>query len=91
MWLPIMNMCSNVSYITTVKYTVLILKIQVFWDVMPCRLVNRYQHSVQFKQLHLKDKDCIIYWHDTRVTPKVMPSIYFHGNYNRYKEHNNTI
>ena len=25
------------------------------------------------------------------VTPKVMPAIYFHGNYNRYKEHSNTI
>jgi hypothetical protein len=25
------------------------------------------------------------------VAPKVMPPIYFHGNYNRYKEHNNTI
>ena len=23
--------------------------------------------------------------------PKVMYPIYFHGNYNRYKEHNNTI
>ena len=23
------------------------------------------------------------------VTPKVMPPIYFHGNNNRYKEHNN--
>ena len=27
----------------------------------------------------------------TRAAPKVMPHIYFHGNYNRYKEHNNTI
>ena len=27
----------------------------------------------------------------TRVAPKVMPLIYFHGNYNRYKEHNNTV
>jgi hypothetical protein len=27
----------------------------------------------------------------TRAAPKVMPPIYFHGNYNRYKEHNNTI
>ena len=26
----------------------------------------------------------------TRAAPKVMPHIYFHGNYNRYKEHNNT-
>jgi len=26
-----------------------------------------------------------------QATPKVMPPIYFHGNYNRYKEHNNTI
>ena len=26
-----------------------------------------------------------------RPAPKVMPPIYFHGNYNRYKEHNNTI
>jgi hypothetical protein len=25
------------------------------------------------------------------AAPKVMPPIYFHGNYNRYKEHNNTI
>jgi len=24
------------------------------------------------------------------VDPKVMPPIYYHGNYNRYKEHNNT-
>ena len=23
--------------------------------------------------------------------PKLMPPIYFHGNYTRYKEHNNTI
>ena len=28
---------------------------------------------------------------DTRVVPKLMPPIYFHGNYTRYKEHNNTI
>ena len=27
----------------------------------------------------------------TRAAPKVMPPIYFHGNYNRYKEYNNTI
>jgi hypothetical protein len=27
----------------------------------------------------------------TRVAPKVIPPIYFHGNYNRYKEHNNTV
>ena len=27
---------------------------------------------------------------DTLVTPKVMPPISFHGNYSRYKEHNNT-
>ena len=27
----------------------------------------------------------------TRAAPKVMPPIYFHGNYNRYKEHNNTV
>jgi len=27
----------------------------------------------------------------TRAAPKLMPPIYFHGNYNRYKEHNNTI
>ena len=27
----------------------------------------------------------------TRAAPKVMSPIYFHGNYNRYKEHNNTI
>jgi len=26
-----------------------------------------------------------------RAAPKVMPPIYFHGNYNRYKEHNNTV
>ena len=26
-----------------------------------------------------------------RAAPKVKPPIYFHGNYNRYKEHNNTI
>ena len=27
----------------------------------------------------------------TRAAPKVMHPIYLHGNYNRYKEHNNTI
>ena len=27
----------------------------------------------------------------TRAAPKVMPPVYFHGNYNRYKAHNNTI
>jgi hypothetical protein len=27
----------------------------------------------------------------TRVVPKVMLPIYFHGNYNKYKEHNNTV
>jgi hypothetical protein len=26
-----------------------------------------------------------------RIAPKAMPPIYFHGNYNRYKEFNNTI
>ena len=26
-----------------------------------------------------------------RAVPKVMPPAYFHGNYNRYKERNNTI
>ena len=26
---------------------------------------------------------------NTYIVPKVMPSIYFHGSYNRYKEHNN--
>ena len=25
------------------------------------------------------------------VTLKVMPPTYFHGNYNRYKEHSNTV
>jgi len=25
------------------------------------------------------------------IALKVMPPIYFHGDYNRYKEHNNTI
>jgi hypothetical protein len=29
--------------------------------------------------------------YDTRVAPKVTPHIYFHGNYNRYKEHNNSV
>ena len=32
-----------------------------------------------------------IYGGYTRAAPKVMPPIYFHGNYNRYKENNNTI
>jgi len=33
-----------------------------------------------------------IRWDDsTLVTLKVMPPIYFHGNYNRHKEHSNTI
>ena len=27
----------------------------------------------------------------TKAVLKVMPPIYFHGNYNRYKEHNTTI
>lgn len=27
----------------------------------------------------------------TRIAPKAMPPIYFHGNYNEYKELNNTI
>ena len=27
----------------------------------------------------------------TRAAPKVMPPVYFQGNYNRYKEHNNTV
>jgi hypothetical protein len=27
----------------------------------------------------------------TRAAPKIMPPIYFRGNYNRYKERNNTI
>jgi hypothetical protein len=27
----------------------------------------------------------------TRVAPKVMPPICFHGNYNNYKEHNNAV
>ena len=31
---------------------------------------------------------CVLY---TRAASKVMPPIYFHGNYNRYKEHNNTV
>ena len=26
-----------------------------------------------------------------QITLKVMPSIYFHGSYNRHREHNNTI
>jgi hypothetical protein len=28
--------------------------------------------------------------YSTRVAPEVIPPMYFHGNYNRYKEHNNT-
>ena len=27
----------------------------------------------------------------TKVALEVLPPIYFHGNYNRYREHNNTI
>jgi len=28
---------------------------------------------------------------NTRAVPKLMPPIYFHGNYNRYQEHNNAV
>ena len=27
----------------------------------------------------------------TRAAPKVMPPVYLHGNYTRYKEHNNSL
>jgi len=27
----------------------------------------------------------------TKVAPKVMPPVYFHGNYNSYEEHMNTV
>ena len=30
-------------------------------------------------------------WQIMMVAPKVMPPIYFHGNYSRYNEHNNII
>ena len=31
------------------------------------------------------------YIHTHAVSLKVMPPIYIHGNYNRYKEHNNAL
>ena len=35
----------------------------------------------------------LVYADDVNMeaAPKLMPTIYFHGNYNKYKEHNNTI
>jgi len=43
-------------------------------------------------------KELMVVWHVKwklrvymKVAPKVMPPIYFHGNYNKYKEYNNTI
>ena len=47
----------------------------------------------QFFRTHLK---VVLYCENkkptyTRAAPKVMPPIYFHGNYSRYKEHNNAL
>ena len=55
------------------------------------KLGNACYYSVQnllSSRLLSKNVKINIY---TRVVPKLMPPIYFHGNYTRYKEHNNTI
>jgi hypothetical protein len=66
-----------------------------------CR--NKLNSGVNFrKKLESKTMDrpggrneIWLYWDEiiliTRAVPKVMPRIYFRGNYNKYKEHNNTI
>jgi hypothetical protein len=50
---------------------------------------NRNNNTELLKHSFLESVTCK--GDDTRAAPKVMPPIYFHGNYNRYKEHNNTI
>ena len=45
---------------------------------------NVYTHIT-----HNQNTNIYIYMHE--CAPKVMPSIYFHGNYNRYSEHYNTV
>jgi hypothetical protein len=40
---------------------------------------------------HVPNLICAQQMCSTRAVPKLMPPIYFHGNYTRYKEHNNTI
>ena len=49
--------------------------------------------NIEFKtsELITQDLGLIMFRNFTRAAPKVMPPIYFHGNYNRYKEHNNAI
>jgi hypothetical protein len=44
-----------------------------------------------FDQIALKASGELYMYIYTRAAPKLMPRIYFHGNYNRYKEHNSTI
>ena len=62
-----------------------------------CLLADCLQYKNCYHMLYLlccptsKKITLVQIWQITRVAPKVMPPIYFHGNYNRYKEHNKTI
>jgi hypothetical protein len=44
--------------------------------------------ALQFQQFFAEKTAAMLV--SMRVAPKLMPPIYFHGNYNTYKEHNNT-
>ena len=46
------------------------------------------QNALFLGQLH---KPAILLCANAEVAPKVKPPIYFHGNYNKYKEHSNTV
>jgi hypothetical protein len=50
--------CARVEFLTEV-----LLKIEVFWDVMLCRLLNSYRHFEGPQSLHLQDQVVREEWH----------------------------
>jgi len=61
-------------------FTEVLLNIQVFWDVMPCRLVNSYQYLERFLVLLTVHLDTSVYQIQNRCT--IYPR--FHSSTNLY-------
>ena len=48
-------------------------------------------HFLHVSRIRVKSLTHRLLMSYTRAVPKLMPPIYFHGNHNRYQEHNNAV
>ena len=61
------------------------------WKDKKQNTAEENKHSKSYLTTYVALDTDFIHTRGTMAVPKVMPPIYFHGNYNRDKDHNNTI